>query len=130
MKREMFFAISGAIGILFGLGFLLMPDASLRSYGVPTEPHNLMQARYFGSALLTVGLVYFLARDTQDVLAVKAMLIAGVIGNAVGGVISVAAIGGLQNDLVWLSVAIYFVFAAAAAWYLVQGRKPAQVQSA
>ena len=71
MKREQFFAIAGVVGALFGLGFLLLPDMSLGTYGVPVDPHNLMQARYFGSALLAVGLMTFLARETQDAAAIR-----------------------------------------------------------
>ena len=130
MKREMFFAISGVVGVLFGLGFLLMPDMSLRTYGVPTDPHNLMQSRYFGAELLAVGLIYFLGRDTQDPKAVRAMLVAGLVTNTIGAAISVYAAGGLQNGMAWMSVAIYTVFALAAAYYLFAGKEPAQVQSA
>jgi hypothetical protein len=128
MKRELFFAISGIVGVLFGLGFLLVPDMSLRTYGVPTDPHNLMQARYFGSSLLTVGLVVFLGRDTQDAIAIRALLVAELVGNAIGAAISATAAGSLQNGMAWMSVVIYGVFAAAAAYYLFGAKRPAQVQ--
>jgi hypothetical protein len=130
MKREMFFAISGIVGVIFGLGFLLVPDMSLRTYGVPTEPHNLMQSRYFGSALLALGLVFFLGRETQDGRAVRAMLVAGLVGNAAGGVISASAAGSLLNGMAWMSVAIYGAFTAAAAYYLFVAKQPVGVQSA
>lgn len=130
MKREMFFAISGIVGVIFGLGFLLVPDMSLRNYGMPTEPHNLLQARYFGSALLTIGLVTFLARDTQDAKAVRALLIAGVVGDVLGAAISASAAGSLQNGMAWSSVAIYGAFAAASAYYLLAANKQAVTTSA
>src|SRR5439155_21544286 len=79
MKREMFFAISGAVGALFGLGFLLMPEPSLAMYGSPTDANHLLLGRYFGSALLGFGLLIFLARDTKDATAIRAMLVAGVV---------------------------------------------------
>lgn len=129
MTRETFFAVSGIIGMFFGLGFLLMPDMTLRFYGVPADPHNLMLARYFGSALFTVGLVYFMVRATQDPGAVRGLLSAGVIGNAVGAILSASAAGGLQNNMAWLSVAIYAAIAAGAAFYLFAA-KPVGVQAA
>ena len=118
MKREMFFAVLGIVALAFGLGFLLTPDMALRIYGVPTQPHNLMLARYFGSALLGFGLIYFLARDTQDALAVRALLTSEVIGNLIGATISASAAGNLQNSMAWTSVVIYVVFAAGGAYYL------------
>ncbi len=119
MKIATYLAIAGAVSVLFGLEFLLAPGFALKQYAVATEPQNLMQARYFGSALLAFGLVVWLARRTRDDLALRAILQAGVVGNVVGGAISVwAAMTGLQNQMVWGSVAIYVVFSLASIFYL------------
>lgn len=130
MKREQFFAMTGIVAAIFGLAFLFFPEMSLRMYGVPTDPHNLMQSRYFGSALLALGLLWFLARDTQDAPAIRAMLVSGLVGDIAGAVISASAAGGLQNGMAWMSVAIYAAFAVASAYYLVAGRRPVQPLSA
>jgi hypothetical protein len=130
MKREIFLAIAGIVAAVFGLSFLFAPDVSLRTYGVPTDPHNLMQSRYFGSALLALGVLWFLARDTQDPIAIRAMLVAALVGNIVGGVISASAVGNLQNNMAWLSVAIYGALALASACYLLAGRRAARPMSA
>ncbi|MEJ6022798.1 hypothetical protein [Ramlibacter sp. PS4R-6] len=129
MKREQFFAISGVIGALFGLGFLLLPDLSLRNYGVPTDPFNLMQARYFGSALLAVGLITFLARETQDAVAVRALLLGNLVGDAAGGIVTLMALG-MMNAMAWSSVVIYALFAGASAYYLFATKPQAQAASA
>jgi hypothetical protein len=125
MKRQVFFAIAGIVSAVFGLSFLLVPEMSLRMYGVPAEPHNVMQARYFGSALLALGLLWFLARNTQDPTAIRAILVAALVGNVAGGVISVSAAGTLQNSMAWTSVAIYGAFALASAYFLMAGRQAA-----
>ena len=130
MKREMFFAIFGVLGVLFGLGFLLAPEMSLRAYGVPTDPHNLMQSRYFGSVLLGFGLVSFLARETQDPKAIRALLVGGLVGNLIGAAISASAAGHLQNGLAWVSVAIYVALAAGGAYYLLLARPQVDMRSA
>lgn len=126
MKRGMFFAILGIVGVLFGLGFLLVPEMTLRMYGVPTEPHNLMQSRYFGSVLLAFGLIFFLARDTQDPKAIRALLVGGFVGNVVGAMISASAAG---NGLAWMSVAIYAAFAVGAG-YLLLAKQQVEIRSA
>jgi hypothetical protein len=122
MKRQVFFAIAGIVSAVFGLSFLFVPEMSLRMYGVPADPHNVMQGRYFGSALLALGLLWFLARDTQDPTAIRAILVAALVGNLAGGVISVSAAGTLQNGMAWTSVAIYAAFALASAYFLLAGK--------
>ena len=108
MKLAAFLGLAGALGVLFGLEFLLIPEMALAQYGVPTEPHNLMQARYFGSTLLAFGLVLWLARATLDDVARRALLLASVIGNLIGLVLSIwSRLDGLQGVLAWLSVGIY-----------------------
>jgi hypothetical protein len=125
MKRQVFFAIAGIVSAVFGLSFLLATEMSLRMYGVPTDPHNVMQGRYFGSALLALGLLWFLARDTQDPAAIRAILVAALVGNVAGGAISVASVGTLQNGMAWTSVGIYAAFALASAYFLLAGRRAA-----
>jgi hypothetical protein len=82
MKLSTFFAVTGIIALLFGAFFLILPELALRQYGVPTDAHNQMQARYFGATLLQVGLVVWLSRLTQDAISVRAILIAIIVGNA------------------------------------------------
>ena len=130
MKRETYFAVTGVVGLLFGLGFLVLPGMSLATYGVPTDAHNLMQSRYFGSALIGIGLVSFLGRQTQDPVAYRAMLVGGLVSDVIGAAISFAAAGGLQNRMAWLSVAIYALFAAGAAYFLFAGKPQPQAQGA
>ena len=108
MKLAAFLGLAGALGILFGLEFLLIPEMALAQYGVPTGAHNLMQARYFGSTLLAFGLVLWLARATLDDVARRALLLASVVGNLIGLVLSIwSRLDGLQGVLAWLSVGIY-----------------------
>jgi hypothetical protein len=108
MKLAAFLGLSGAIAIVFGLEFLLIPELALSQYGVPTEAHNLMQARYFGSTLLAFGLVVWLARKSAEDGTRRALLIAGIVGNLAGLVLSLwSRSAGLQGMLAWLSVGIY-----------------------
>ena len=75
MKLSLYLAITGGVAVLFGLAFVLVPELSLRHYGFPTEPHNLIQSRYFGSALLAFGLVPLLGRNLKDDPALRLSLI-------------------------------------------------------
>jgi hypothetical protein len=121
MRLAAFLGLSGAIGIVFGLEFLLIPELALSQYGVPTGPHNLMQSRYFGATLFAFGLITFLARNTPDGIAQRALLVGAAAGNLIGLVLSVWSRSvGLQGALAWLSVGLYGALLLGALFYLVR----------
>ena len=121
MKLAAFLGLSGVLGIVFGLEFLLIPELALSQYGVPTEPHNLMQARYFGSTLLAFGLVNWLARASTDEGTRRALLVAGIVGNLIGLVLGLwARSAGLQGLLAWLAVGIYGALLLGGLYFLFQ----------
>jgi hypothetical protein len=129
MSRQQFFMITGTVGALFGLAFVLMPDLSLRNYGVPTDPHNLMQARYFGSALLAVGVITFMAREVQDAAALRAVMAGNLVGDTIGAVVTLMSLG-IMNSVAWSSVVLYALFAAGNAYFLTQLKPRAQAAPA
>lgn len=121
MKLSAFLGLAGAIGILFGLEFLLIPELALSQYGVPTEPHNQMQARFFGSGLLAFGLLLWLARKTEDAIARRALLVAAAVGNLVGLLLSLwSRLNGLQGALAWLAVGIYGALLLGSLYFLLR----------
>jgi len=121
MKLAAFLGLAGVLGVLFGLEFLLVPEMALAQYGIPTEAHNQMQARYFGTTLLAFGLLLWLARGAQDGATQRALLFASVIGNLVGMVLSLwARFANLQNQMAWLSVAIYGALFVGALYFLLR----------
>lgn len=125
MKLSTFFAVTGIIALLFGALFLLLPEPALQQYGVPTDAHNQMQARYFGATLLQVGLLVWLARLTQDPISIRAILIAIIVGNAIAAAISVwAGLVKLQNSMVWGSVLLYVVLLLGSVYFLLSPSRP------
>jgi membrane-bound ClpP family serine protease len=121
MKLSAFLGLAGAVAILFGLEFLFIPELALSQYGVPTEPHNLMQARYFGSTLFAFGLIYWLVRKSTDETTRRAVLLVGVLGNLIGVVLSVwSRSAGLQGVLAWLSVGIYAALLLGSLYFLLR----------
>lgn len=121
MKLSAFLGLAGALAIIFGLEFLLIPELALAQYGVPTEAHNVMQARYFASTLLAFGLLLWLTRGTQEAATQRALLLASVVGNLIGLLLSVwSRLAGLQSPLAWLSVIIYGALCIGALMFLLR----------
>jgi hypothetical protein len=106
------FIIYAAISAIFGLAFVLMPEASLALYGITLGPGGVLIARLFGAALLEFALLSWLARNAGDSEARKAIILAVVIGEAVGFIVALLGqLSGEVNALGWSTVAVYLLLA-------------------
>jgi hypothetical protein len=108
MRPSTVFLAGGVLGLVFGLGFLLVPAAVLPLYGVAVEPSTVLMSRFFGVALFHLGIVLYLLRDVRDSATQRAMTMAGVAGSAAGLAVGLMGVlGGAVNALGWSTVAIY-----------------------
>ena len=122
MNAKLFLTISAVIAILFGLAFVLFPNAAGAVYGVPSEPHTALSGQFFGSALILIGVVNWFAKDFQDWDAVRGVLIANVIGDVVGGGVNLlGTFQGLLNGMAWSTTLIYLLLLVGALYCLSAG---------
>lgn len=109
MKRNVFMLIAGIIALIFGLGFLLIPDKVLALYGSKADTLALFMSRYFGSALLGVGVLLLAVRagKTREDAILGGTL--GLLTLTLTGLIVAIwdLIAGVSNNLVWLNIAVY-----------------------
>ena len=100
--------IAGVIALVFGLGFLLVPRPMLALYGVATDPTVVLMSRFFGAALVQLGLVLYLIRDVGDPRTQRGVVIGSFIGSVAGLVVALTGqFWDLVNQLDWSTVAIY-----------------------
>jgi hypothetical protein len=100
--------LAGLLALAFGIGFLFAPARVLSLYGVAAEPAVVLMARFFGSALVQLGLVLYLIRDVSDPTTRRGVVIGSFLGSLAGFVVSLTAqFWGLMNSFGWSSVAIY-----------------------
>lgn len=65
-------------------------------------------SRFFGAALVNLGLAVYLLRDTRDIVVQRGLVLAGVVGSAAGAAVAlIGQLGGVVNPLGWSTVAIY-----------------------
>ena len=112
MKIKTMMIITAVITALFGLAFVIIPRLLLELYG--NSPEAIENTRFtgqlFGTALITLALINWLLRNTEDILARNAIALAFCLGSAAGFVVSlIAQIEGLVNSLGWSTVVIYFL---------------------
>jgi hypothetical protein len=108
MRLRTLLLIGGLLGLVFGLAFVLFPQATLRLYGVAPDPAIVLMSRFFGAALLQVGLVLFLIRDVGDPRTQRGLVLGSFIGSLVGFVVALTGqFWDVVNRLGWSTVAIY-----------------------
>jgi hypothetical protein len=122
MSAKLYLTIAAIIAILYGIAFVLIPAEMLQPYGVLPEPHVILTIRLLGSAFLGFGLILWFARDFQDWSAVRGVLIANTVADAVGGVvIAWGTIQGTVNALGWSNVILYALLVLGALYCLSVG---------
>jgi FtsH-binding integral membrane protein len=65
MKLSVLFIITAVYGFLLGLPLLLVPDAMAGMMGQTLTPDMAMQLRYMGTAFLGLGIIAWLARNSD-----------------------------------------------------------------
>jgi hypothetical protein len=100
--------LAGVIALAFGISFLLAPRAMLGLYGVQAEAPTVLISRFFGAALVQLGMVLYLIRDVSDVRTQRGVVIGSFLGSVAGLVVALTGqFWGVVNQLGWSSVAIY-----------------------
>jgi len=108
MRLGTLLRLAGLLALAFGLGFLFAPARVLSLYGVAADPAVVLMARFFGSALVQLGLVLYLIRDVSDPTTRRGVVLGSFLGSLAGFVVSLTAqFWGLVNTFGWSSVAIY-----------------------
>lgn len=108
MRLSTLLLFGGLLALVFGLGFLLVPRPMLTLYGIPTDPSLVMMTRFFGAALVQIGLVLYLIRDVGDPRTQRGVVIGSFIGSVAGLVVALTGqFWGLVNQFGWSTVAIY-----------------------
>jgi hypothetical protein len=108
MRPNTVFVTAGGLALAFGLGFFLAPGAVLPLYGVSPDAATLLMSRFFGVALLQVGVILYLARETRDGSTARALALGGVVGSIAGVIVALTGVvAGTVNALGWSTVAIY-----------------------
>jgi len=114
MQLGTFFKVHAVIALLFGIGFIFMPATILSFYTtVPVNEVGVFMSRLFGSAILTYAAVLWLASDTADSPARRAIVQGFFITMVIGAAVTLHfQLTGPINALGWSTVALYVFLAA------------------
>lgn len=121
MKLKHWFMLQVVMSTMNGLGALLMPMTWLGLYGMAdVNAGTAATAQALGAALLAYGIVAFFARDAQESIARKAIVIGFCLTQFLGGIVlAMAAISGVMSSLAWVGVFLYWLMAVGYAYFWV-----------
>ena len=110
MRLSTVFIFNTLAALGYAAGLLIIPETIMTWHGIGIHGSTILMARYFGVALLGIGLVAWLARDTVESKARDAITIGFSISCVAGFVLSVqATLAGQMNSLGWLPAAAYLL---------------------
>jgi hypothetical protein len=73
MNLKMFLMIAAAIAVFYGIAFLLIPNFVMTFYSITTSAPAILMSRFFGVALLSLGLVTWFLTVTSDWTALRGL---------------------------------------------------------
>jgi hypothetical protein len=125
MKLSNLLILNAVIALVFGIAFLLVPGTVVSLYGATPGPQINLVAQFFGVELIHVGLLAWLVRNVADGLAQRAIILAFLVGDAIGLVISmIGTISGVLNVVGWSAVVIYAILTVGYAYFQFMRPRP------
>ena len=111
MSLNVLFTLNAIVGLLFSLGFLIVPEQLISLYGATLSPVGVIVARLFGALILGFIAILWLARDSGESEARRAIVTGGFVGWGVGFIVTlVGQFSGVVNNLGWVNVILYLLF--------------------
>ena len=118
MKLSHVYIFNTIVAIVYALGLLIVPATIMTLHGIGSDSSTQLMARYFGVALLGIGLVTWLARNSDKSQARDAISLGFLISYIVGFVVSLwATLTGQMNVVGWLPVVSYLVLIAGLGYF-------------
>ena len=118
MKLSQFLSISSILALVFGIGFVLAPVELLAQYGIAADKQTAFLGRLYGSALVELGLLVWIARALVDPLGRRAIVLSGLVATVLALVIALyGQLTDVTNALGWTTVVIFALLAIGYAYF-------------
>jgi hypothetical protein len=123
MKFKTLMLIKAAVTFLFGIPMTLVPCKLVQLFGFTLTPGGRFPARGYGAAMLGYLMLCWFARNIEQSVARKAIIIALFVYDLFGFLVALySQLKGVMNGLGWLVVFIYFFFTIAFGYFLIKDK--------
>ena len=111
MKRSLVFGIAGALGMLFGLVFLILPKFGMGIYMVNLDEATTFVVRDYGFALLGLGVIGWMMRNADSLEdAVRAVVTGIFLFSILGLIVTIWTLVAVNVGIMhWVNLAIYLL---------------------
>lgn len=112
MSYKVLFILNAIVALALGLVFLFVPVMALDYFGVDKYASSLLLARFFGSAMLALGLVLWFAKDAVEGNVHKGIGVGLLVSAVIGLVVNVIGVtSGVIRANGWITIIVYVLFA-------------------
>lgn len=113
MRLKTFMIINAVIAVIVGLLLIFIPSVIVRFLGLTPDQGMDLDGQLYGSELILMGLVAWIARDISDVKYERRIFGAFFIANLISLIISVIGVVTRTFDAVgWVAVVAYLILTA------------------
>jgi hypothetical protein len=111
MKISSFFMLKAIVCFVFGIGSAVIPTTMWPIYGITLDPNGILMARFCGACLIGIGLILWLAKNS-DWNALKGITLSLCVADLIGFIVALGGqLAGIMNSLGWIVVIIWLFFA-------------------
>ena len=121
MNYKMMFVLNAIVALVAGVAFFLAPVMVLDFFGTETYVATVLLGRFFGSAMIALGLVLWFTKDVEDAIVQKSMAISLFISSILGLILNVLGVSnasGVIRNYGWLTIIMFVLFALGYAFLL------------
>jgi hypothetical protein len=123
MKLKALLLISAVLGMILGIGFFFAPATVMSTFGVSAGEAHQHTARNFGSAVIGLAVISWVARDARDSIARRAIVL-GLFMYFIFGSISIISfqLQGNSNVYGWFIIVLHVLLALGFGYHLIINR--------
>jgi len=110
VKLSHVFSFNALVALVYAIGLLLAPNTVIGLHGLPAGETQALMARYFGVALLGLGLIAWFVRDIAHPPLKDDITLSLFLSSLAGFMLSLqGTLSGQMNAIGWLPTAVYLL---------------------
>lgn len=110
MRLKTFMIINGIIAIIVGILLVLIPSVIIQFFGLPADRGMDLDGQLYGSELILMGLVAWLASDITEYKYERRIYAAFTVANLISLVISIVGVASHNFSSVgWIAILAYLI---------------------
>lgn len=119
MGYKVLFVLNALVMVVLGAGLIFVPEMVLGQFQTQLRVSEVVQARYLGAALLTLGLMFWFAKDASDSSLQKNLGAVGLVGSILAVVVTIIGITkGVLSINSWIPIVVEVGFGLGYAFML------------